>query len=84
MLISVPEPPAVVAGLDDIAVLGEPIQQGCGYLGVAEYIGLPLFRTGSSLRIRTNRALRFGNDSKVKMRAITLNDTTPDSVWGYS
>jgi hypothetical protein len=31
-----PEPEAVVAGFQDVAVVGEPIQQGCGHLGIAE------------------------------------------------
>ena len=30
------EAPALVAGLDDLAVVGETIEQGCGHLGVAE------------------------------------------------
>jgi putative transposase len=30
------EAPAVVAGLDDVAVMGEPVEQGGGHLGVAE------------------------------------------------
>src|SRR3546814_6225200 len=34
---SVLEPPAVVAGLDDVAVMGEPIEQRGRHLGVAEH-----------------------------------------------
>ena len=30
------EAPAVVAGLDDFAVMGEPVEQRGGHLGVAE------------------------------------------------
>lgn len=30
------EAPALVAGLDDVAVMGEPIEERCGHLGVAE------------------------------------------------
>jgi len=33
------EAPRVVAGLDDIAVMGEPIKQRGGHLGVAEHTG---------------------------------------------
>jgi len=33
------EPVALVAGLDDVAVMGEPIEQGRGHLGVAEDVG---------------------------------------------
>ena len=33
------EPPAVVAGLDDVAVVGEPVEQRRGHLGVAEDAG---------------------------------------------
>jgi hypothetical protein len=30
------EAPAVVAGLDDVAVVGQAIEQRCGHLGVCE------------------------------------------------
>src|ERR1700682_3530767 len=30
------EAPALVAGLDDLAVMGEAVEQGCRHLGVAE------------------------------------------------
>ena len=33
---AVPEAPALVAGLDDLAVMGEAVEQGRGHLGVAE------------------------------------------------
>jgi hypothetical protein len=33
---AVGEAPALVAGLDDVAVMGQAIQQGGGHLGVAE------------------------------------------------
>ena len=33
------ESPAVVAGLDDVAVMGQPIEQCRGHLGVAEHAG---------------------------------------------
>ena len=39
------EAPAFVAGLDDLAVVGEPVEQGCGHLGVAED-GRPLAEGG--------------------------------------
>jgi hypothetical protein len=35
-IVAVLEPPAGIAGLDDIAVMGQPIQHGGGHLGVAE------------------------------------------------
>src|SRR3546814_2591097 len=31
------EPPALVAGLDDVAVMGEPIEQRGGHFGIAEH-----------------------------------------------
>ena len=31
------EAPALVAGLDDFAVVGEPVEQGRGHLGVAKH-----------------------------------------------
>lgn len=31
------EPVAVVAGLDDVAAVSEPIEQGSGHLGIAEH-----------------------------------------------
>ncbi len=30
------EAPALVAGLDDVAMVGEPVEERCGHLGVAE------------------------------------------------
>ena len=33
-----PEPEAVVAGFEDVAVVGKPIQQGGGHLGIAEHV----------------------------------------------
>ena len=35
---AVPEPPAGVAGLDDVAVVGQPVEHGGGHLGVAEHL----------------------------------------------
>jgi hypothetical protein len=36
--VAVLEAPAGVTGLDDVAVMGEPIEHGCGHLGVAEHL----------------------------------------------
>ncbi len=36
---AVQEPVGLVAGLDDVAVVREPIQQRRGHLGVAEHAG---------------------------------------------
>ena len=33
------EPEAVVSGLEDVAVMGKPVQQGGGHLGIAEHVG---------------------------------------------
>ena len=33
------ESPAVIAGLDDVAVMGQPVEQRGGHLGVAEHAG---------------------------------------------
>jgi hypothetical protein len=33
------ESPAVIAGLDDVAVMGQPVEQCGGHLGVAEHAG---------------------------------------------
>ena len=30
------EAPALVSGLDDLAMMGQAVEQGCGHLGVAE------------------------------------------------
>ena len=34
-----PEAPALVAGFDDVAVMGESVEQRGGHLGVAEHAG---------------------------------------------
>ena len=36
---SVLEAPALVAGLDDVAVVGDPVEHGRGHLGIAEHLG---------------------------------------------
>ena len=36
-----PEAEAVIAGLEDVAVVGKPIQQGGGHLGIAEHMPTP-------------------------------------------
>ena len=33
------DPPAFVTGFDDIAVMGEAVEQGRGHLRIAEYLG---------------------------------------------
>jgi hypothetical protein len=33
------ESPAVVSGLDDVTVMGQPVEQCGGHLGVAEHAG---------------------------------------------
>jgi hypothetical protein len=33
------EPEAVVSGLEDVAVVGKPVQQGGGHFGIAEHVG---------------------------------------------
>jgi len=35
------EPPALVAGLDDVAVVGEPVEQGSRHLGITKHGNLP-------------------------------------------
>jgi len=37
IVLSAFEPPAIVAGLDDVAVMGQPVEQRGGHLGVAEH-----------------------------------------------
>jgi len=37
LLAAVPEAVRFIAGFDDAAMVGEPVQQGGGHLGVAEY-----------------------------------------------
>ena len=34
------EAEAVVSGLENMAVVGEPIEEGCGHLGIAEHASL--------------------------------------------
>lgn len=33
------EPPAVVAGLDDVAMVGQPVEQRGRHLGITEHAG---------------------------------------------
>ena len=39
IVVSAFEPPAVVAGLDNVAVMGQSVEQRGGHLGVAEHVG---------------------------------------------
>ena len=39
IVVSAFEPPAIVAGLDDVAVMGQSVEQRCGHFGVAEHAG---------------------------------------------
>ena len=39
IVVSALEAPAVVAGLDDIAVMGKPVEQSGGHLGITEDAG---------------------------------------------
>ena len=47
---TIPEPEAVVSGFQDVAVVGEAIQEGGRHLGVAEHLEMPQRLTGESLR----------------------------------
>jgi hypothetical protein len=44
------EAPAVVAGLNDVAVVSKAIEQRCGHFGIAEHLRIPQRLTGESLR----------------------------------
>ena len=39
IVVSAFESPAVVAGLDNVAVVGQPVEQRGGHLGIAEHAG---------------------------------------------
>ena len=51
--VAVFEAPAGIAGLDDIAVVSEPVEHGGCHLGVAEHGRVLQFLTGSFLRSRS-------------------------------
>ena len=48
--VSVLEPPAGVAGFDDVAVVRQAIEHGSRHLGVTEYWGMLHRLTGESLK----------------------------------
>ena len=39
IVVSAFESPAIVAGLDDVTVMGQPVEQRGGHLGIAEHAG---------------------------------------------
>ena len=39
IVVSAVESPTVVSGLDDVAVVGQPVEQRGGHLGIAEHAG---------------------------------------------
>ena len=43
------EAPALVASLDDIAVMSETVEQCCGHFGITEHLWMPQRLTGESL-----------------------------------
>jgi hypothetical protein len=47
------EAPALVAGLDDVAVMGEAIEERRGHLRIAEHLGMPRRLIGESLGSRS-------------------------------
>jgi hypothetical protein len=47
---TVSEPEAVIAGFQDVAVMGETIEESCRHLGVTEHLGMPQRLTDESLR----------------------------------
>ena len=49
ILAAVPEPPALIAGLDDVAMVSEPVEQRGGHLGVTDHLMMPQTSTGESL-----------------------------------
>jgi hypothetical protein len=45
--------PAVVAGLDDVTVMGQPVEQRGRHFGITERDRVPLFLSGSCLTSRS-------------------------------
>ena len=46
------EAEAVIVGLDDVAMMGQAVEQRGGHLGVPEYFMMPLILIGESLMFR--------------------------------
>ncbi len=46
------EAEAVIAGLDDVAMMGQAVEQRCGHLGIPEHLIIPLISIGESLMFR--------------------------------
>jgi hypothetical protein len=46
------EAEAVIAGLDDVAMMGKAIEQCRGHLGIPEHLMMPLILIGESLMFR--------------------------------
>src|SRR6516225_4680401 len=54
------EAPAVISGLNDIAMVSEAIEQRGGHFRIAEHRKIPLFSNGWSLRLPlSTRSMRF-------------------------
>ena len=74
------EAPAIVAGLDDVAVMGQPVEKCRGHLGVAEHAGPFAEREigGDALLDRSNSGVPLSDRawlraSSLMSRAIFLN-----------
>ena len=58
LLRAVLETPAFVAGIDDLAMMGEPVEQGRGHPGNAEHLG-PFAEGEATIEMRSqNRLIR--------------------------
>ena len=77
------EAPALVAGLDDLAMVGQAIEQGCGHLGVAEDGVDPSRKSGGALHRLHCFCLEFDGACEVQRRVPTDWIIEPVDVSGY-
>jgi hypothetical protein len=70
------QPPAVVAGLDNVAMTRQAVEQRGRHLGVTDYLMMPLMLTGESLRsgslIRITRFMAVACRSAIAARDAVL------------
>jgi hypothetical protein len=75
-LVAVLEPPTGIAGFDDVAVMRQPVEHGCGHLRVAEDSVMAQYLTGESLRsgwsTRTTRCMAAASRLSIARQAAGL------------
>ena len=76
------EAPALVAGLDDLAVMGQPVDQRSGHLGVAEH-GRRFSERGVRGRVDGRAFIERANPMEQQLPAVVGKRQIPEVLDGF-